>query len=188
MTDSPANGIAQTIFRVALGSTLIAHGTQKLFGWFGGGGLEGTGDAMHSMGFRPGKPHAVLAGIGEAGAGAALALGLATPVAGAGAAITMGVAASIHAPKGFFATKGGLEYPTVLAIAATAFALGGSGPFSLDAATSRIFDRPWMRVVALTAIPVTIGIQVYRRSQALKSDSQAVETAAPQKEETSDPA
>ena len=62
---------AQTIFRVGLGGVLIAHGTQKLFGWFGGGGIEGTSKGMHAMGFRPAKPSAVLAGVGEAGAGLA---------------------------------------------------------------------------------------------------------------------
>jgi putative oxidoreductase len=173
MTRSSATAIAQTLFRGALGVTLIAHGTQKLFGWFGGGGLDGTSTAFDGMGFRPGKAHAVLAGIGETGAGAALALGLATPVAGAGGAITMGVAAGIHAKNGFFATKGGLEYPAILAVAATTFALGGSGVLSLDAASGRVFDRPWMRAVALTAIPVAMGSQLFRRSRVLKADNKA---------------
>lgn len=63
--------VAQTLFRVALGGVLVAHGSQKLFGWFGGGGIEGTSKGMHAMGFRPGRPNAVLAGMGEAGAGVA---------------------------------------------------------------------------------------------------------------------
>jgi putative oxidoreductase len=112
VTTSPeAAAAAQTLFRVGLGGVLIAHGSQKLFGWFGGGGVEGTSKGMHAMGFRPAKPSAVLAGVGEAGAGLALALGLATPAAGAAAATTMGVAASVHAPNGFFATRGRPRVP-----------------------------------------------------------------------------
>lgn len=103
----------------------MSHGSQKLFGWFGGGGLEGTSKGMHAMGFRPAKSSAVLAGVGEAGAGLALAVGLATPAAGAAAAATMAVAASVHAPGGFFAQEGGLEYP-VLSVAAATFTLGGA--------------------------------------------------------------
>ena len=128
-TTSPeAAAAAQTLFRVALGGVLVAHGSQKLFGWFGGGGIEGTSKGMHAMGFRPAKPSAI--GVGEAGAGVALALGLATPAAGAAAATTMGVAASVHAPNGFFATEGGLEYPALLGLAAASFTIGGPGPFS----------------------------------------------------------
>ncbi|RFA08510.1 DoxX family protein [Subtercola boreus] len=170
---TPAAVIAQTVFRVGLGAVLVAHGSQKLFGWFGGGGVEGTAKGMHSMGFRPGRRNAVLAGLGEAGAGAALALGLATPAAGAAAATTMGVAASVHVPNGFFATKGGLEYPAVLALAAAAFSQAGPGPVSLDAATRNVFNRPWMRVVALLAIPVAIGSQVYLRRKELAADAAA---------------
>ncbi|PPF87798.1 DoxX family protein [Subtercola sp. Z020] len=170
---TPAAVVWTTVFRVALGSVLVAHGSQKLFGWFGGGGVEGTAKGMHAMGFRPGKPHAVLAGLGEAGAGAALALGLATPVAGAAAATTMGVAASTHVPNGFFNAQGGFELPAVLGLAAATFSQTGAGPVSLDAATRNVFNRPWMRVVALLAIPVAVGVQVVRRRRALAADADA---------------
>ncbi len=114
----------------------MAHGTQKLFGWFGGHGLDGTGAFFESVGFTPGRVNAVLAGLGEAGGGALLALGLATPAAGAAAAAagTMAVAASMHTDNGFFAQDGGYEYPAVLALVAAALALGGPGQLSLDAA------------------------------------------------------
>jgi putative oxidoreductase len=172
-TSPRAAAAAQTLFRVALGGVLIAHGSQKLFGWFGGGGVEGTSKGMHAMGFRPAKPSAVLAGVGEAGAGLALALGLATPAAGAAAATTMGVAASVHAPNGFFATEGGFEYPAVLGLAAASFTIGGSGPLSVDALTDHVLDRPWMRATALAVIPTAIAIQIYRRRKALASDTVA---------------
>jgi putative oxidoreductase len=171
--------VAQTLFRAALGGVLFAHGSQKLFGWFGGGGIEGTSRGMHAMGFRPAKPSAVLAGVGEAGAGVALALGLATPLAGAAAATTMGVAASVHAPQGFFATEGGLEYPAVLGLAAAAFTIGGPGRLSLDEVTGHVFDRPWMRAAALALIPTAIGVQVYRRRKTLAADAAAPAPVAP---------
>lgn len=177
-----ATTAARTLFRAALGGVLVAHGSQKLFGWFGGGGIEETSKGMHAMGFRPAKTSAMLAGLGEAGAGLALALGFATPVAGAAAATTMGVAASVHAPNGFFAMEGGLEYPAVLGLAATSFAIGGPGRVSLDALTGHVLDRPWMRAVAVSAIPVAIGVQVYRRRKALAADNTAPADATPAEE------
>ncbi|HEY8294247.1 MAG TPA: DoxX family protein [Micrococcaceae bacterium] len=178
---------AQTLFRVALGGVLVAHGSQKLFGWFGGGGLEGTSKGMHAMGFRPAKTSAVLAGFGEAGAGLALALGFATPAAGAAAATTMGVAASVHAPNGFFAMEGGLEYPAVLAVAAASFAIGGSGRVSLDSLTGHVLDRPWMRAFAVALIPAAIGVQVYRRRKALAADGTPEAAVTPAEEGSTDP-
>lgn len=174
-----ANTIAHTLLRVGVGGVLVAHGSQKLFGWFGGSGVEGTGQAMHAMGFRPGRRNAVLAGWGEAGAGAALILGLATPAAGASAATAMGVAAAVHAPNGFFATEGGMEYPALLSLAATCTVIAGSGPASLDAVTGHVFDKPWMRAVALGSIPVVAGIQILGRRKALRADAlRAQEQAA----------
>jgi putative oxidoreductase len=85
----------------------------------------------------------------------------------------MGVAASVHAPNGFFATEGGLEYPAVLGLAAAAFTIGGSGPYSLDALTGHVLDRPWMRITALAVIPTAIAIQISRRRKALAGDAAA---------------
>ncbi|HEY1157177.1 MAG TPA: DoxX family protein, partial [Arthrobacter sp.] len=93
------------------------------------------------------------------------------PAAGAAAATTMGVAASVHAPSGFFATEGGLEYPAVLGLAAASFTIGGAGPLSLDALTGHVLDRPWMRALALAAIPAAMGAQIYRRRKALANDA-----------------
>ena len=71
--------LGHTLFRVAVGGTLFAHGAQKLFGWFGGHGLEATAGAFDSMGLKPGKRTATVAGASEAGGGLLLALGLLTP-------------------------------------------------------------------------------------------------------------
>ncbi|MET9478522.1 DoxX family protein, partial [Streptomyces sp. NPDC002922] len=74
------------VLRVGTGAVLAAHGSQKLFGWFGGGGIEATTAGMEAMGFHPPRHSAVAAGLGEVGSGVLLALGLATPAAGAAAA------------------------------------------------------------------------------------------------------
>src|SRR3982750_2384699 len=99
------------LLRLTIGLTLAAHGAQKLFGWFGGLGLERTGQAFDAIGFQPGRRHALLAGLVELAAGGLRAAGLATPLAAALAASVMMVAAvSVHWRNGFFITEGGYEY------------------------------------------------------------------------------
>lgn len=115
--------------RAGTGAVLVAHGSQKLFGWFGGGGLAGTAAGMEHMGFLPGHRNAVAAGLGEAGGGAMLALGLGTPVAGAAVAGTMAGAVAVHAPAGFFAQSGGYEYPAFLGFTAAAIGVAGAGRY-----------------------------------------------------------
>ena len=71
---------ALLIARLLLGGALFAHGAQKLFGWFGGYGVKGTGGFMESLGFRPGPMFAIAAGLGETGGGLLTALGLGGPI------------------------------------------------------------------------------------------------------------
>src|SRR5712671_3702943 len=107
--------IGLLLLRLTLGLTLAAHGTQKLFGWFGGPGLDAIGQFFAMLGFRPGRRHAFMAGLVETGAGLLLALGFLTPAAAAAAFSVMLVAGiSVHLKKGFFATNGGYEYTLVL--------------------------------------------------------------------------
>jgi putative oxidoreductase len=153
--------------RLGVGSTLAAHGAQKLFGWFGGGGIEGTAAGMEAMGFRPSRPSAVLAGLGETGGGVLLALGLATPVGGAAAASTMVAAGAVHRPAGFFAMKGGYEYTGVLGLVGTALAIAGPGRYSVDALLGDRFNRPWMAATALTLLGGAAVAVVARREQAM---------------------
>ena len=111
--------LTRLVLRVLIGGLFIGHGTQKLFGWFGGHGPEGTGGFFESLGLKPGKRNAIAAGVAEAGGGALLASGIAPPAAGAAITGTMTTAIRhVHAPKGPWTTQGGWEYNAVL-IAAT---------------------------------------------------------------------
>jgi putative oxidoreductase len=103
------------VLRILIGGLFIGHGTQKLFGWFGGHGIEGTGGFFESLGLKPGKRNAIAAGTAEAGGGALLASGFALPLAGAAITGTMTTAIRhVHASKGPWSTDGGWEYNAVL--------------------------------------------------------------------------
>ncbi|MDH6574940.1 DoxX family protein [Kitasatospora sp. MAP5-34] len=154
--------------RAAVGGVLVAHGTQKLFGWFGGGGLDGTAKAMEHMGFVPGRRSALAAGLGEAGGGALLVVGLATPAAGAIVAGTMAGAIAVHAPGGFFATSGGYEYPAFLGACGVALGISGAGRYSLDHATGHALDRSWVGLLAFTASAISAATVVARRQDVVR--------------------
>jgi putative oxidoreductase len=158
------------VLRVGTGVVLAAHGSQKLAGWFGGGGIEGTTAAMEAMGFQPPKHSALAAGLGEAGGGLLLALGLATPAAGAAAAGTMAGAVAVHAPAGFFATGGGYEYPAFLGFTAAAIGVTGAGRYSLDHASGHVLDRPWVVALAFTASALAAAAVVGRRAKGQGTD------------------
>src|SRR5882672_9868046 len=111
--------IGLLILRLVVGLALAAHGAQKLFGWFGGYGIAGTGQFLEQLGFRPGRLQAAQAGIAETVGGLFLAAGFLTPAAAAALVAVMVVAAvSVHIKKGFFAQSGGYEYTLVLGGAA----------------------------------------------------------------------
>jgi putative oxidoreductase len=115
--------------RLLLGGLFIGHGTQKLFGWFGGHGPDGTGGFFESLGLKPGKQAAIAAGVAEAGGGALLAAGVATPLAGAAITGTMTTAIRhVHAEKGPWTTDGGWEYNAVLIGAALLLVEDDWGP------------------------------------------------------------
>lgn len=126
--------IGLLLLRLAVGLTLAAHGAQKLFGWFGGPGLDGTGKGMEMLGFQPGRRHALMAGLTEVGGGLLLALGLVTPAAASMVVAVMLVAAvSAHVKQGFFLAAGGYEYNLILGVAGLSLAFTGPGLLSLDA-------------------------------------------------------
>lgn len=127
------SSFATLILRVGLGLALLPHGAQKLFGWFGGYGLEGTGQWMDSIGLHPGMLMAALAGGAEFFGGLALLLGLLTRPAAALTAFTMLVAIfSVHWSSGFFLSNGGYEYAFVLLLASLSLLVSGGGRFSVD--------------------------------------------------------
>lgn len=130
-------GASSLILRLALGVILAAHGAQKLFGWFGGYGLEATGQWMASVGFTPGYLMALLAGSAEFFGGIALVLGLLTRPAALVAAFTLLMAMTVHIGNGLFLSNNGYEFALILLAASLALAIQGGGTFSVDARLSR---------------------------------------------------
>ena len=125
--------IGLLLLRLTVGLTLAAHGTQKLFGWFGGPGLDAIGQFFVMLGFSEGRRYALMAGLAEIGGGL-LALGFLKPAAATVLLSVMLVAAlSVHVKEGFFVTSGEYEYTLVLGVAALTFAFTGLGSLSVDA-------------------------------------------------------
>jgi putative oxidoreductase len=121
------------LLRVLVGVAFSLHGFQKLFGWFGGGGLDGTAGWFRSLGFGDGRTAALLAGASEVGGGLGLALGLLTPLTAAAMIGTMTVAALVNnAENGFWSVRKGWELNGYLIAVAWAVATTGPGAYSLD--------------------------------------------------------
>ena len=141
--------------RGLIGGLFVGHGTQKLFGWFDGPGLEGTGGMMEKLEMRPPRRHAVIAGAAETTGGTLLALGALTPVATTLLTSTMTTAIrKVHAPNGPWVTGGGWEYNAVLIAAVTALAEHGPGSPSVD---SRAFPRLHGLGWALTSLAAGVA-------------------------------
>jgi putative oxidoreductase len=128
------SGLEALVLRFPIGLILAAHGSQKLFAWFGGYGLDGTGQWMASVGLNPGFMMALLAGSAEFFGGVALMLGLLTRPAAIVNALTMLVALFwVHWGHGFFLDTHGIEYALALLSATSAVVFTGGGRYSLDA-------------------------------------------------------
>ena len=141
--------------RLVLGLLMAAHGSQKLLGWFGGHGLDGTAGFFESFGFRPGRAFAAAAATTEIVGGALVALGFLGPVGPALMLSVMIVAAlTVHWKHGVFAASGGIEVPLLYGTGAIALALTGPGAYSLDALLG--LQVLWAPSVALVAIAVGI--------------------------------
>lgn len=129
------DGAAALALRIPVGIIFAAHGAQKLFGWFGGYGLEGTGQFFGSVGLNPGYLMALLAGAAEFFGGLALIAGVLVRPAAAALAFAMLVAIfAVHFGQGFFMDKGGYEYALALFAASVSLLLSGAGRFSVDRA------------------------------------------------------
>jgi putative oxidoreductase len=141
--------------RLVFGVLMAAHGSQKLFGWFGGYGLKGTAGFFEGLGFRPGRLFVTAASVSEIGGGLLVALGLLEPI---GAALMLSVmivaAGSVHWNHGLFAATNGIEVPLLYGAAATALALTGPGAYSLDAALG--LTSLWTPAITWAALAVAV--------------------------------
>ena len=148
--------IGSALVRGVVGPLFIGHGTQKLFGWFGGYGLEGTGGYFESLGLSPGRKHATAAGVAETVGGALVTLGALTPVGTTLISGTMVTAIrKAHANNGPWVTNGGYEYNLVIIAAMAALAEHGPGAASVDDAVFPELKGPAM--AALTVGAAVLG-------------------------------
>jgi putative oxidoreductase len=148
--------LAALILRVVLGGLMAGHGAQKLFGSFGGPGMEGTTGFMEMLGLQPGRPWAVLAGISEFGGGVLTWLGFLNPLGPVGVIGSMAMATTkAHRGTPIWVTEGGAELPVTNIAAATALIVGGPGKYSLDRAFGLRLPG-WLAPLGLVAVIVTV--------------------------------
>jgi putative oxidoreductase len=144
--------MARLILRTLMGVLFMGHGLQKLRGWFGGYGIEGTGQFFESIGLKPGKKHATAAGAAETAGGALLTLGLLTPVSAAALIGVMATAVkTVHMEKGPWVSDGGWEYNAVIIAALVALTETGPGGLSLDRKLGIELSGPFWAFAALGA-------------------------------------
>ena len=144
--------------RLVFGALFAAHGTQKLFGWFRGGGLEGTGGFFEQLGFRPGRAFAAAAGLTELTAGMLIALGFLGPVGPALLLSVLVVAViTVHRRNGLLTTSNGPELPILYVTVAVSLAFAGFGQYSLDAGLG-MAGWPTRLVEAVLAAGIVAGI------------------------------
>ena len=176
--------IGRLVARTVIGGLFIGHGTQKLFGWFGGPGLEGTEQMMGALDMRPTRPNALAAGISEAAGGTLLIAGAATPLAASSLIGTMLTAIrKVHKEQGVWAAQGGWEYNAVLIAALVALIDTGPGELSVDATLGREEWGPGWALggLAVGAIASSAAIALGRRPPAPRdasADGPVAEAAA----------
>jgi len=158
--------LGRLIARTVIGGLFVGHGTQKLFGWFGGPGLEGTCQMMGKLELRPAKRNALASALSEAAGGALLCLGAATPVAAAVLNGSMFTAIrKVHLDKGPRNTSGGYEYNLVLIAALTALVETGPGEPSVDG--DRLKGTGWaLAALGAGAAGSAAAIELGRRGEA----------------------
>lgn len=145
-------GFGLLVLRLVIGVILAAHGAQKLFGWWGGSGINGWTGVMARMRIRPAAPWAWMSALAEFGGGLLLALGLLSPLGSFAIAGAMLVAvALVHWPKGFWNNKGGYEFNLSILGAIAALAFTGPGPISVDAALGIRLPEP-VTMIGLTVL------------------------------------
>ena len=174
-------GLFRLLARVTIGLLFVGHGTQKLFGWFGGGGPEGTGKFFESIGLRPGRRYALEAGAAEAGGGLLFAAGAATPLAAAALSGSMITAIkTVHLEKGIWISAGGYEYNLVLLAAVFGLTENGPGEWSIDGLLGK---SRWGTAWALAALAAgAAGSAATLASTRGESSEEAEEQAATDRE------
>lgn len=169
--------ISRLLLRLTLGGLFFGHGMQKLKGWFGGHGLDATASMFEQLGLRPGRRNAIASGVAEAGGGAGLALGVATPFAAASVIGSMLTAIHrVHLKNGPWITNQGYEYNLVLILATALLAELGPGSVSVDHLLGTETSGPAWGVAAL-AMGGAGAVAVNQLSQ-------SAPPAAPVQEET----
>jgi putative oxidoreductase len=167
--------LGRLIARVTIGGLFVGHGTQKLFGWFDGPGIDGATQMMDKLELDPPRRNAMAASLAETAGGALLALGALTPLAGALITSTMTTAIrKVHAPKGPWNMEGGYEYNLVLIAAATALVEAGPGSPSVDRALGlEARGTGWALAALATGIAgSTLAIEAAKR---LRAEAEAAE-------------
>jgi putative oxidoreductase len=182
--------IGPLLLRIIVGSLFIGHGTQKLFGWFGGHGLEATSESFERLGMQPGRRNAIGAGLAEAGGGGGLVLGLATPLSASLLIATMLTAINrVHLKNGPWNTNGGYEYNAVLIAAVVALAELGPGEPSLDAALGRQRSGPrWALAALILGSAGALGAHLLAESQPPPAEQASQAPSEQASQAPSDPA
>ncbi len=170
---------ALLILRVTTGGLLIGHGSQKLFGWFGGPGLNNSIGLMQKLGFKPASFWALLGGVGEFGGGLLLALGFLGPLGAIGVfgAMLMAIV-KFHWSKGLWGSKGGFEYPLVLLILSFVLGLAGSGHYALDTLfhiALPIAPLFWLGIIGAAIVD---GIGIYISDESTRAQARAASHTA----------
>jgi putative oxidoreductase len=157
--------IARLLLRLVVGGLFVGHGTQKLFGWFGGPGLETTAQGFDQLGMRPGRHHAVAASAAETSGGTLLITGFATPVAASALIATMLTAIKrVHFKNGFWNSNGGYEFNLVLI--AALLLLAEDGPGSLALGGQKLRGPKWALAALAGGLAGAVGAHLYAESQA----------------------
>jgi putative oxidoreductase len=168
--------LARLIVRLVMGGLMAGHGAQKLFGWFGGGGPEGTAGMMESLEMRPAHHWAFVAGASEFGGGLLTALGALNPLGPLGVIGSMTMATTkVHWGKPIWVTSGGAELPLTNLSIATALMIVGPGRYSVDHALGIRLPR-LIGVLGLVAVALTVGRAMRPAATPLLPTSQGSES------------
>jgi putative oxidoreductase len=161
---------ALLVLRVVFAAMVFGHATQKLFGWFRGKGITGTGAIFEMFGIKPGPLMVLLAGLVELAAAASLATGLLTGLGAVALIGAMIVAAATLWNKGFWAHMGGMEVPFTYGLLALFIAWAGPGAYSLDALLGLNIHGMWvalggLAVAVLGSLPLVLMVERHRKQQ-----------------------